>query len=120
MVRRTLRLETSMTATASPRPVETKMYLPSGESTEPMGRAGDFSDIVGIAIVPTVRCLKLSRTVTAAPLSAVAKAVDPSLLKTIDRGLKAVRIWDTTFRVAALKTTTSLSPSQATYTTLSS
>src|SRR5437762_585330 len=101
IVRRTLRLEALITATDLSRPVETNKYFPSCERTAPMGRAADSFDADGISMVPIVRCLKLSRTVTAALLSSVTKAVDPSLLKTIDRGLKEVRIRETTFRVPA-------------------
>ena len=59
-------------------------------------------------------------TVTAPPFSFEMNASAPSAVKTIDRGRSAVLIRATTLNVAVSTATTSLSPSQLTYTTLPS
>ena len=101
IMRTTVSVATSMTAIDSPRPLETKMCLPSGASAEPIGLAGsDFPVSDGIMMALIVLCLIPSRTVTAAPLSAVAKAVEPSLVNTTDLGLNSVCMREMTVRVA--------------------
>jgi hypothetical protein len=67
-------------------------------------------------IVAVTLCAGTSITVTVPVFSSVTNAVSPSVVKTTERGLAPVLIRAATLAVAVATATTSLFPSQVTYT----
>src|SRR6185312_12078693 len=115
MRRVTVLVATSMTATDSPRPVETYSVLPSGDSAAPIGRGpSSVLAFASILMLPVGTCLRASTTVTTPPFSQVTKAVAPSGVNTTPRGRGPVAIWPTTVSFFVSTANTRLSVSAVT------